>query len=523
MFSAVTSAFIIQVQSQLQLDPNEETAALLRVLIHKIDTTTFDKPPLIPQWHGPPQGIVNVQCLLYASLATSLLSAFLAMLGKQWLNRYASIDMRGSVIERCQNRQRKLDGIVAWYFEYVMESLPLMLQAALLLFGCALSKYLWDVDIAVASVVISVTSFGVFFYLFIVVAGTVSDSFPYQSPATNIVCRVYDLLRSAHTLWVKNSEIYDMTTMWWGDVSSRSAFMIFLTVLLYPLMLLITFFLDLFKLGQATFRATVAPIRRASRLILGTPPTPTQAFYSHRTGLDFFCISWMLQTSMDKTIKLSALNFLGTILPFCGPNSSINPAVVVDCLNILGSCLVSSGGYEKTVASGSEQLAGVAAMSFLRTFSYLLSTEPAFVVVRDVRQRYRRMFPHPCDVQGLPSPIIMKAIHSLFTRPRDQPTIDWRGYNPSSISELIPFSRALAQAAQSRFLRHRARRREQPNGYHWLIRFALRFLSQDPPPPISVILDCLVIIAAGLGCTLPDTNGVVSDEYVPTSGTIIIC
>ncbi|KAF9644092.1 hypothetical protein BDM02DRAFT_3073098, partial [Thelephora ganbajun] len=188
LFSAVTSAFIVQAQSQLQPDPNQETAALLRVLIHKIDNTTFGGDvPALPRWTGPPRTIVHVQSILYASLFTSLLSAFLAMLGKQWLNRYASIDMRGSAIERSQNRQRKLDGIVVWYFDHVMESLPVMLQIALLLLGCALSRYLWEINTTVTFVVLGVTSFGVLFLLFIVFAGTTSDSCPYQTPAANAI------------------------------------------------------------------------------------------------------------------------------------------------------------------------------------------------------------------------------------------------------------------------------------------------------------------------------------------------
>ena len=172
LFSAVTSAFILDVQSQLQPDTGEETAALLRVLIYKIDNTTFgNHPPTLPQWTGPPHSIVQVQAILYASLAASLLAALLAMLGKQWLNRYVSTDMRGTAIERSQNRQRKLDGIVAWYFDSVMELLPLMLQAALLLLGCALSRYLWGTNITVASVVIGVTSSGLILYIFIIAAG----------------------------------------------------------------------------------------------------------------------------------------------------------------------------------------------------------------------------------------------------------------------------------------------------------------------------------------------------------------
>jgi hypothetical protein len=102
--------------------------------------------------------MVDVQAILYASLSGSLLSAFLVMLDKQWLNRYASTDMRGSAIERSQNRQRKLDGIVGWYFDSAMESLQLMLQVTLLLLGCALSRYLW-ISRTIALVVLGVTSF----------------------------------------------------------------------------------------------------------------------------------------------------------------------------------------------------------------------------------------------------------------------------------------------------------------------------------------------------------------------------
>ena len=193
----MTSAFIIQVQPQLQSDPNEETAALLRVLIHKIDNTTFGGDvPALPQWAGPPRTVIDVQSMLYASLSASLLSAFLAMLGKQWLNRYAAIDMRGSAIERSQNRQRKLDGVITWYFEHVMELLPLMLQGALLLLGCALSRYLWEVNTTVASVMICVTSSGALFYFFVVVAGVASDSCPYQTPTTNAIRHTLSLSRS---------------------------------------------------------------------------------------------------------------------------------------------------------------------------------------------------------------------------------------------------------------------------------------------------------------------------------------
>ena len=161
-------------------------------MLYKMDNTTFGGDiPSLPQWTGAPRATIYVQAMLYASLAASLFSAVLAMLGKQWLNRYALTDMRGTAVERSQDRQRKLGGIIAWYFEHVMESLPLMLQFALLLLGCALSRYLWDINVTVACVVIGVTALGVIFYLFFVIAGTASPSCPYQTPWAHILRHTY--------------------------------------------------------------------------------------------------------------------------------------------------------------------------------------------------------------------------------------------------------------------------------------------------------------------------------------------
>jgi len=120
---------------------------------------------------------------MYASLLMSLLAAFVAMLGKQWLNRYLR-HTGGSMIERCGDRQRKFDGLEKWPFRLFVESLPIMLQIALLLLTCGLSRYMWSVNTSVASVVISFTVLGILFYIGIVVAGTSSYECPFQTPAS---------------------------------------------------------------------------------------------------------------------------------------------------------------------------------------------------------------------------------------------------------------------------------------------------------------------------------------------------
>ncbi|KAF9646404.1 hypothetical protein BDM02DRAFT_3188879 [Thelephora ganbajun] len=200
LFFAVVSAFIVQVQSQLRPDPNEEIAALLRVLIHKIDNTTFGGDiPALPQWTGPPRTIIH-----------------------QWLNQYASIDMRGSAVERSQNRQRKLDGIVVWYFDH-------------------------EIDTTVASAVLGVTSFGDPFYFFIVFVGATSDSYPYQTSAANTIPHVLGVIR-------------------------RAPAELIVTALTYPLALPVGFTIDALRLGRAMLRTLVVSARRAHVWLFGTSP-----------------------------------------------------------------------------------------------------------------------------------------------------------------------------------------------------------------------------------------------------------
>ena len=79
------------------------------------------------------------------------------MLCKQWLNRYARVDMREAVIDRGRDRQRKMNGMDTWHFDLTMECAPLILQAALLLLSVALSNYLFFISGVVASVFTGIT------------------------------------------------------------------------------------------------------------------------------------------------------------------------------------------------------------------------------------------------------------------------------------------------------------------------------------------------------------------------------
>jgi len=90
LFSTVSSAFVTDIQSQLEPDTDEQSAAYLRTILFTLNQSAIPgaDPTVPPTWDGLSGEIVMASNLLYASLLIPLLAAFVAILGKQWLNRY---------------------------------------------------------------------------------------------------------------------------------------------------------------------------------------------------------------------------------------------------------------------------------------------------------------------------------------------------------------------------------------------------------------------------------------------------
>ena len=220
----MTSAFIIDIQQDIKEDFTETTAKLLRVLVQNANATAFgehvDPPPL--NWKLSDTSYIGVQCMMYASLAVSVLAACLAMLGKQWLNRYDQIEMRGTLIQRSRHRHRKMTGMAAWHFDITMEALPVMLQFALLLFSYGLSRYLWNINQAIAAVIIATSSLGFIFYVCIVSAATVSYECPYQTPVSLLLRLLIDCDVRKNGWYQKHARTLESFRSWvWSWFAGR--------------------------------------------------------------------------------------------------------------------------------------------------------------------------------------------------------------------------------------------------------------------------------------------------------------
>ena len=242
------------------------------------------KPSSDSPWNGPDPNLVHVQAILFSSLAVSLLASFVAMLGKQWLNRYSKV-MSGSLIDSSRDRQRKMNGMATWGFKLVMESLPLMLQAALLLLGCALSKFLFTINNLVAWVVVVFTASGFLFYLIIVIAAIISYDCPFQTPLSLIV-------RYMGSLFNERKKYLDRLRWFFR-----------------------TFPQKIKGLGQQPGNNFNANLPLA---FVGSPYAPPVLFGDEDDRkayvLDSNCIAWMFDMSMDPDVILDIMKFIPEII-----------------------------------------------------------------------------------------------------------------------------------------------------------------------------------------------------------------
>ncbi|KAG1906367.1 uncharacterized protein F5891DRAFT_942306 [Suillus fuscotomentosus] len=93
LFSAVSTSFIVAMESDFSPDPSDTTNALLKQLmqIRLGNLAEAGSAPVDPasMW-SPTASTLWVQTIAYASLSMSLLAAFGAELGMQWLGYYKS-------------------------------------------------------------------------------------------------------------------------------------------------------------------------------------------------------------------------------------------------------------------------------------------------------------------------------------------------------------------------------------------------------------------------------------------------
>jgi len=473
LFSAVTTAFIIDIQSKLEPDYQEMNHALLKI----VASTALGNIPTgpdaaFPQWNGPNPAIVRVEAILYSSLSASLLAALIAILGKQWLNRCASVE-RGSIVERCRHRKRKMDGMVTWRFALVMECLPLMLQAALLLLGYALSDYLYAINKVVASVVIGFTAFGLLFYLLIVSVATFSYNCPFQTPLSAIL-RFLIRFDSEHKKYLERSR------KWFGRIISRKKKRLRPTPGSPR------------ELGGLGAFDRSGP-RNPTEFVMDVPFNHPPPIFNKETGWDVYvldsdCIAWMFEMPMD-TDNITAI---ARFIPEITWHDDIRVAPLEQLYNTFLECFDRSSG-RPVVKPASRDITYLSAKALLHIVIQrkCIGSDSDVAILNSISSRYQTLgsgnYKGDSDLESTLG--IIDRIFGGDFEPMYWQDLSFTVSHHAWMSHILLY-RAWDVIRQGEHLPDDVKE------------FVIHSLQLEPPPPASIVADCLLIVGFVLGIRL---------------------
>ncbi|KAF8603252.1 hypothetical protein BDV93DRAFT_409248, partial [Ceratobasidium sp. AG-I] len=162
LFSAISTAFVLESSKDLKPDPAESSAARLLIITHLLVTmsnqsvaTTVALPPNDSSFI-PSTSVVAVNVLWFLSLILSVAVTLIAMLAKEWCHLFMA-GRDGNMHDQARKRQQRLEGLKRWHMEAVIPVLPTLMHLSLFLFAAGLCIYLWNIHAGVAIPVILIS------------------------------------------------------------------------------------------------------------------------------------------------------------------------------------------------------------------------------------------------------------------------------------------------------------------------------------------------------------------------------
>ncbi|KAG8694828.1 hypothetical protein FRC08_008234, partial [Ceratobasidium sp. 394] len=196
LFSAVSTAFIVESLGDLKPDPAGSSAQTLLVVSQTLAAISNGQPVTLQDpgmsdsaTFSPSRASVVVNVLWLMSLSLSIAVSLVAMLAKEWCYKFMS-RRSGQIYEQARRRQQRWNGIEKWKMAEVLAYLPGVMHLALWLFATGMCVYLWDINVNVATPVIVVSVSATLVYACATILPAVDDFCPYSTPATTAATRI---------------------------------------------------------------------------------------------------------------------------------------------------------------------------------------------------------------------------------------------------------------------------------------------------------------------------------------------
>ena len=152
-------------------------------IFQSIADPSLSIPPASPPAFSPPTYAVWVNALWFLSLVISLTCALLATLLQQWARKYLKVTQsRYSPHKRARIRAFLSEGVEKLLILWTVEALPTLLHISLFLFFAGLVVFLWDVNLTIFKLVLSLVGVCTALYGSITVMPVFRHDSPYHTP-----------------------------------------------------------------------------------------------------------------------------------------------------------------------------------------------------------------------------------------------------------------------------------------------------------------------------------------------------
>ena len=154
--------------------------------------------PYVPADFSPPEYIVVVNALFYASLGVMLLAAFVAMLIKSWVREFdRGLEAISIPEQRAKTREFRYLGMERWKLQEMVALLPFLIQISLLLFAIGLVLFLFNISKPSFGVTTAIFGVGVLYYAITTTISVFVTASPFHSPLSRALGKVYQTVHAS--------------------------------------------------------------------------------------------------------------------------------------------------------------------------------------------------------------------------------------------------------------------------------------------------------------------------------------
>jgi hypothetical protein len=190
LFAGFLSSFLIELLGRLEPDPIDIIQDVLIYQTQMMRNSSLG--PYVAPDFSPPEHIVVVNALFYASLGVMLLAAFIAMLIKSWVREFdRGLGAMSLPEQRAKTREFRYLGMERWKLPEMVGMLPLLIHISLLLFSIGLILFLFHTSKPSFGVTTAIFGIGILYYATTVSISVVFISSPFHSPLSRTLATIY--------------------------------------------------------------------------------------------------------------------------------------------------------------------------------------------------------------------------------------------------------------------------------------------------------------------------------------------